>query len=157
MEQAIIGKPIVRQIIYFSTASVPQTEEVVDDVLASSRRWNEKEQVTGLLIAGGNRYLQVIEGHADALKMTMERILSDRRHARIDVLVERRIARRSFADWSMAFYTDPGLGNYASFGEIVSLLSDTVEPHLRTQVETLATTFASTPLTPATPWREIQP
>jgi len=157
MHHASSGESIVRQIIYFSTATVLQTEQLVADVLQSSRRSNEQKQVTGLLIAGGNRYLQVIEGQADALKMTMERILSDWRHTRIDVLVDRKVTRRAFTDWSMAFCSDPELGGYASFGAMVSILSDTVEPHLRAQVELLATTFTSTPLRPASPWSELDP
>jgi hypothetical protein len=52
----------ITQIGYFSTAAGPQVPTVVHDILTVARRVNRSMGVTGLLVAGSNRYLQVIEG-----------------------------------------------------------------------------------------------
>lgn len=50
------------QIAYFSTAAVPQTPELIHNILAVSRANNARDDISGLLVAGGGRYMQVIEG-----------------------------------------------------------------------------------------------
>lgn len=142
----------MRQLVYFSTAIAPQTKPVLDEILVSSRRWNEAKAVTGLLIAGGQRFLQIIEAERDPLRLTIERILRDRRHTRVDILVERSIAERSFADWSMAFFADPTLSEYASFSDLVAVLRDAVDEKLRDQVDEFHAAFRATSLVPPASW-----
>lgn len=142
----------MRQIIYFSTAVGPQTKGVLTEILSSSRRWNEQKEVTGLLIAGGYRYLQVVEAEHDALQLTIDRILRDRRHTRIDILVDRSIAERCFPDWSMAFCADPALDQYASFSDLAAVLREAVDSSLRAQVDKFEATFCTSSLKPPSPW-----
>ncbi len=142
----------MRQLVYFSTAVGPQSETMLEDILASSRRWNEINRVTGLLIAGGQRFLQVIEAERDPLRLTIERIMRDRRHRRVDILVQRSIVERSFADWSMAFFADPALDDYATFSDVVGVLRATVDEKLRDQVDAFHATFRASPLAPPTSW-----
>ena len=141
----------MRQIIYFSTAAVPQSAQTIADLLEVSRRRNGNEGVTGLLIAGGNRYLQAIEGEDSTVGATMQRIADDERHTGVYILLDRIVSERSFADWSMAFRDDPKLGEYASFAEIAETFRDEVDEHLRAQVECFSRTFATTPLQPPDP------
>jgi hypothetical protein len=54
------------QIAYFSTAARVQDAKTVHDILIQSRVNNRRDGITGLLIAGGNRYMQIIEGPAFA-------------------------------------------------------------------------------------------
>jgi hypothetical protein len=59
--------------------------------------------VTGLLIVGGRRFLQALEGPAEAVKKTYDRIKADRRHFAAVVLSDREIAERSFFEWAMGY------------------------------------------------------
>ena len=52
----------MHQIAFFSTAAEPQEAALIQAILATSRANNLRDDISGLLVAGGNRYLQVIEG-----------------------------------------------------------------------------------------------
>ena len=57
----------MHQIAYFSTAAEPQEAALIQAILATSRANNLRDDISGLLVAGGNRYLQVIEGPRRAM------------------------------------------------------------------------------------------
>ncbi|MCY7281392.1 MAG: BLUF domain-containing protein, partial [Sphingomonas bacterium] len=67
----------MRQIVYFSTASGRQDAIVTAGILAVARVHNRREGVTGLLVAGGHRYLQVIEGSSPVIDALITRIRRD--------------------------------------------------------------------------------
>jgi hypothetical protein len=119
---------------------------MISNILEVSRRRNELEGVTGLLIAGGNRFLQVIEGRAEAVGAVMTRIENDGRHSGIHVLVDRDTSRRDFDNWFMAFFDEPKLGSYASFQTVADALHAEVDDRLKSRVEAFTRAFAITPI-----------
>ena len=144
----------VRQIVYFSTAAGRQDKITIAGILAVSRDYNLRQEVSGLLVAGGYRYLQVIEGPERTVDALVERIRRDRRHVGVSVLVDRKIARRSFGGWSMAFREDPPVGEYATLRELVAqMLAEVSEPKVRDQLDCFARRFAVEPAPPVeSPW-----
>ena len=90
----------MERLLYISTARKAATAEL-DAILAVSRRNNAAIGITGLLITGGRRFLQVLEGPAPAVKTIFGRIERDPRHFAIVVLEHQPIQERSFGDWSM--------------------------------------------------------
>ncbi|MEO7564300.1 MAG: BLUF domain-containing protein [Sphingomicrobium sp.] len=143
------------QIAYFSTASASQDAKTVNSVLISSRCNNRRDEITGLLVAGGNRYLQVIEGPSAAMKRLYATIRCDRRHLALTTLVEQTTHQRCFEGWSMAFRREPALGQFDSFPEIVRYLTEQVEDRrLRGQIRNFARIFiAQPPAVGAIPWK----
>jgi len=93
----------VIRLIYISTARSVLSEQELDGILRLSRRKNQMVDVTGLLIVGGRRFLQALEGPAEAVKKTYDRIKVDRRHFAAVVLSDREIAERSFSEWAMGY------------------------------------------------------
>jgi hypothetical protein len=93
----------VIRLIYISTTRTAMDEDMMAAILATSRRNNQAVDVTGLLLVGGRRFLQVLEGPDDAVTRTYERICHDSRHYAAVVLSRREIERRSFAGWSMGY------------------------------------------------------
>lgn len=91
------------RLIYISTARSVLSEQELDGILRVSRRKNQMVDVTGLLIVGGRRFLQALEGPAEAVKKTYDRIKADRRHFAAVVLSDREIAERSFFEWAMGY------------------------------------------------------
>jgi Sensors of blue-light using FAD len=145
----------LRQLVYFSTAAGPrQSTLTLASILTVSRDRNRQSGLTGLLVAGGNRYLQVIEGQPELIDATMERIHRDDRHLGVSVLVDRLIEQRSFDTWSMAFCENPRLEAFATLGDLVNHLRGEVsDPRLRAQLECFASTFVVPPSTIApSPW-----
>lgn len=112
------------RILYISTARTPFTPADVETVLAISRRNNRTVQVTGLLVVGGRRFLQVLEGPEYAVRATFERIKGDPRHFAVVILHEGDIATRAFADWSMGCQTLAIAGAEPDLAAIIAAIPD---------------------------------
>ena len=72
--------------------------------------------ITGFLMCEGASFLQLIEGPADAIGQTFHRIQGDRRHERIEVLLDASCDARSVPAWATGvFFDDEGeAGDVAS-------------------------------------------
>jgi hypothetical protein len=93
----------MRQLVYISTARQPHSASSLEAILGESRRHNKAAGVTGLLVAGGRRFLQALEGPEAAVLATYARIHADPRHHALVMLASRRIEERAFGEWSMGF------------------------------------------------------
>jgi hypothetical protein len=127
------------QIVYISTARQPITEEGLESILASSRRNNGRDCVTGLLLAGGRRFLQALEGPSEAVLGAYGRICKDPRHSALVQLGCRTIEARQFGDWSMAFQA----GGMAGIGTdlrsaVLRLTASLDDANLRAQFQGFA-------------------
>ena len=87
------------QIVYISTAT-----GTVDTaaILATSRRNNARDGLTGLLYTNGKRFLQVLEGDPANVERALARIDADPRHRAMVVLSSRDVSAREFGEWAMA-------------------------------------------------------
>ena len=121
------------QLAYISTSRQPVDQALLDDILAASRRNNVRCGVTGLLVSGGNRFLQVLEGPDQAVLATYARIQNDARHFAFVSLSTRPVEARAFGEWSMAYHQ----GGAAADGDLVAvveaLAADIADPNLRAQ------------------------
>ena len=93
--------------LYCSRNLIPGTPETVAadirSILATSRRNNARDGITGGLLFSEGCFAQVLEGPLDAVESAFERIQCDERHGDVTVLQSGPILARDFADWSMAF------------------------------------------------------
>jgi hypothetical protein len=136
----------VRQIVYLSTAAGRQDAATIAAILAVAHERNLRDKVTGLLVAGGHRYLQVIEGPAGVVAATTRRILRDPRHLGVTLLIKRRIVERSFAGWSMACCDHLDLGHFATLADLLDQVRAQVSGRkLRQQIDCFARSFVVPP------------
>ena len=134
------------QIAYFSTAAVRQDADTVHSILITSRINNRRDAITGILVAGGNRYLQIIEGPRTAMERLYAAIRADHRHLSVTTLIERPIAKRCFDGWSMAYRREPALNQFDRFPEVVRFLTEQVPDNvLRGHIRRFAQSFIATP------------
>lgn len=96
----------MRQLLYISTSTELQLSNSLGSILVRSRTRNAAAGLTGLLWTDGTRFLQILEGPADAVSATFERIRQDPRHRAVVILHDRTVETRSFGDWSMALHDD---------------------------------------------------
>lgn len=89
---------------YVSIANNDFSPEQLVELLETSRRNNEKSGITGMLLYKDRRFLQVLEGAEDAVRVTYARIERDPRHRDLVLLLSDEEQEREFADWSMAFH-----------------------------------------------------
>ena len=80
-----------------------EAEAAIEQILAASRRNNERVGVTGALMFNGGAFAQVLEGPQKGVEETFERIQRDPRHGDVTVLEGGPIKVRGFVNWSMAF------------------------------------------------------
>lgn len=88
---------------YISSKHPHMTPGEVERILSSSRYNNRRSGVTGLLLFNGHRFLQHLEGPAEAVQETIARIKLDPRHRAIVLLGHLEAEFRAFSRWSMAF------------------------------------------------------
>jgi hypothetical protein len=91
----------LRQIVYISRAARGCDDDQVAEIGRRSRIRNQENNITGLLLFDGSRFIQAIEGPPDAVQATIERIRSDQRHDNFQVAADREIGSRQFGSWGM--------------------------------------------------------
>jgi hypothetical protein len=130
----------MKRIKYISRFATPMTARDIERIAAQSAANNKKAGVTGLLMATGGVFFQVIEGPDEAVSELYSRILRDPRHQDVLTLrVEEGDLRRLFPNWEMKKVdldsaTDLRLEPMKAViqavmrqGEIISLLTSTLE------------------------------
>ena len=75
----------------------------IDQILATSRRNNARDGITGSLLFSEGCFVQVLEGSIRSVEAAFERIQCDERHGEVTVLESSSITDRDFPNWSMAF------------------------------------------------------
>jgi hypothetical protein len=124
----------VLQLVYISTARQPPTPEMLDEILQVSRRNNERAGVSGLLLAGGRRFIQALEGPATAVLATYARIAADPRHFAIVQLSRREVEARQFGSWAMAYQAGgAGAGQDDLRRTVEALVAPVTDPNIRAQ------------------------
>jgi hypothetical protein len=123
------------QLTYISSAS-PGAAVDPQPILATSRRNNARDGITGLLYFDGVRFLQVLEGPDAQVRAAVDRIRADTRHRAIVILSQRQIQMREFGNWDMAHY-GPGADVEAFLTRIADLTADAA-PNVRATFEGLA-------------------
>ena len=121
----------MQRLLYISTARKPLDDKTLEGILRISRRNNAAVGVTGLLVVGGRRFLQALEGPSDAVTQVFDRIARDARHFAIVRLSTTEVETRLFGDWAM------GCRNAGPAGEKGGTLQDIVA-HLVASIDDVA-------------------
>ena len=120
------------RLLYISTARQRLTPEIIADILRSSRRNNAAAGVSGLLIVGGKRFLQALEGPEEAVLATYARIGRDPRHFAVVQLAHERTETRQFPQWAMGAQAGRTPGGEATIAEAVqALIAPISDPSLK--------------------------
>jgi len=92
----------LKRIRYVSRFSRTLTSEEIESLVQRAEGKNAVLGITGIFMATGNLFYQLIEGPEDAIDRLFATILSDERHRDILVLeTETEVTGRFFPDWSM--------------------------------------------------------
>ena len=73
----------------------------LDDILLRSRANNERDGITGVLVASEENFMQLLEGGRTVVAECFMRIMKDIRHQHIKVLLADEAGFRLFSKWSM--------------------------------------------------------
>lgn len=134
----------MHQLVYISTMRRPLDEAELRTILETSVRNNQRGGVTGLLLAGGNRFLQALEGPAPAILSTYERIRKDGRHFACVTLSSATVDQRAFGEWGMAFERSQATRVEGTLPAVVERLTSTLtDLNLQAQLRGFATLHAA--------------
>ena len=122
------------QIAYISTAKAIVDQALLDSILKVSRRNNAAAGVSGLLVSGGRRFLQVLEGPDQAVLATYARIQADPRHRGFVLVTCQGVSERAFGEWSMA-HREGGIhvADDRLQAAVEALTAKIADPNLRAQ------------------------
>jgi len=92
----------MKRIRYVSRFASPMSREEVEEIARSSAERNARDGITGVLIASGNLFFQLIEGPDDAVDECFARIVKDPRHVDIQSFgILQGDLPRMCPDWAM--------------------------------------------------------
>jgi len=92
----------MKRIKYVSHMATPLSPEELEQLRLQCVRNNMETGITGVLMASGGLFFQVVEGPKESVDTLWKKLLDDPRHA--DVLLlssEENVRDRLFPDWSM--------------------------------------------------------
>jgi Sensors of blue-light using FAD len=107
LEQYLLRKLPMQNFIrlaYISRAAETEIEhikEVNEQILSTARLYNKKNGITGILCFDNNCYYQCLEGAKEAVEQLYSKILHDRRHTDVKIVINEPITSLSFAGWDM--------------------------------------------------------
>ena len=93
---------ILLRLMYSSVSAPELTQQALNQIFEVATRNNQRDQITGALIANGRLNIQYLEGPALAVRALWARIQADTRHHSIVQLYELELqAPRLFPQWAL--------------------------------------------------------
>ena len=103
---AAFAHPKLYNVVYCSRAKEGVGAAAVEQIIATARRHNPPNGITGILVVGNGIFVQWLEGARDNVLTLMANIRVDSRHEEIVLMSESEEAReRLFPDWDMELVT----------------------------------------------------
>ena len=90
----------LKRVVYVSVKT-NVSDTTLKNIIASSKKNNPEQDVTGCLLSGSNSFLQLLEGPADFIDTLYSKISKDNRHENVVTLCDEKIDERLFLSWSM--------------------------------------------------------
>lgn len=93
--------------IYTSKIAQRLNQEGIQKIIQSAVKYNELNEITGLLISNFEYFFQVLEGPEQNVATLFNTIKTDNRHENIHLLTKDDVNRRLFPNWKMGYLTFP--------------------------------------------------
>src|SRR5690606_26764232 len=90
------------QLVYTSTRTEKCNDEEIQNILASCKRNNPGQNITGVLLHSDDRFIQYLEGSKDIIKL-YDLIKEDARHKSVVLLSYGQLKSRVFPSWHMGY------------------------------------------------------
>ena len=100
-----------RRVFYVSVIAHGVTEVEVRAIVSASSVWNQRHDVTGMLVASSNHFAQALEGRDADIELVLARIRADAHHRDMRIQIDVATTVRRFGGWSMAYVARRDLGD----------------------------------------------
>jgi hypothetical protein len=98
---------MLNRLVYYSERDRACTDEDVARLIARSAARNRGVDVTGLLVADRDCFVQILEGPRTAVSVVFQDVCRDPRHRNVVIAECSEIEQLSCPRWGMARLTDP--------------------------------------------------
>jgi hypothetical protein len=85
----------------YASRAAAASATMLDDILATSRRNNPQQGITGLLCVSNDIFIQLLEGGRNEVCDLYNAIVRDSRHQHVRLLAYEEIGQRQFGNWTM--------------------------------------------------------
>lgn len=93
------------QLVYYSEATRPFSEDDLWALLEQARRNNKARDITGCLLYGNGKFIQLLEGEENTVRALHGHIERDSRHKVLLDVSKEHCQERAFQGWTMGFRT----------------------------------------------------
>jgi len=126
---------MIKRIKYISRFAQGLDDEDIEDIVQQSARNNAELDVTGVLMASGKMFFQVLEGPPEHVDLVYRNIVRDERHVNVLLInSEENLQYRLFPEWPMRM-VDLGLETDMRRDSLRLILETVIES--RTHLEKL--------------------
>ena len=80
----------LKRVVYVSEKT-DASDTTLKDIIASSKKNNPEEDITGCLLSGSNSFLQLLEGPEDFVDTLYSKIRKDNRHGNVERFVMKKL------------------------------------------------------------------
>jgi len=101
------GMTMLRRLAWSSVPSPSFSVARLNEIVARSRRNNERNHVSGMLLFTGTNFLAILEGEGADLDHLWRRLEDDGRHRDLLRIGYDLCGRRMFPEWMMGYLVDP--------------------------------------------------
>ncbi|WP_036302218.1 BLUF domain-containing protein [Methylotenera sp. L2L1] len=115
------------RLLYSSQAAQDITEQGIADILGKSQKNNDEAGITGILVYGGQLFMQVLEGPELAVLKLYVTICEDARNSLNKIIYISYTDKRMFGDWSMGIIQCDPIA-YQKIFDLNSRATETIEP-----------------------------
>jgi hypothetical protein len=148
--------PALYNVVYCSRATAGMDDAQLQRIVATARRSNARQGITGMLVFGSGIFFQWLEGPRDNVLALMALLRTDARHENIvELSTDEDIGERLFPDWDMELVTSDHIREVLD-----DALGSASSPTQARALERLLAHLDSDPLAalaPATPARMDNP
>ena len=115
------------QLTYVSTQTRGMSAADLIGMLNQAQIANDQLGITGLLLHREDSFFQIIEGSRESVETLFQKIESDARHTRVEVMFKGNAKGREFPDWKMGFLELDGI-DVRMLPAFSNFLEDDAEP-----------------------------
>lgn len=117
---------MIYQIVYYSISEFEVTDELLSEILESSRKNNLKKDITGCLLYHKKIFLQLLEGKKEDVLQLFEVIKKDKRHNNVTLIINEDVNERMFPGWNMAYNKSINKSEVESFVNSIDYFSENI-------------------------------
>jgi hypothetical protein len=100
---------MLRRLAWSSVPSPSFSAARLNQIIAPSRRNNERNHISGMLLFTGAHFLSILEGEEWVLDELWLRLMRDQRHCDLFRIGDDLCGDRLYPEWMMAYEVDPAV------------------------------------------------